>query len=234
MDSGSFRSRLNTLFNNYYALLKSLINKFFRRFYAHQHQLTSTTSWDRYPQLFDEVVKAYSETKSVEKILSFGCSTGEECFSLKKYFPQAAIIGVDINRKNLRKAIRKNTYNDVNFLHSNFENIRTHGSYDLIFCLSVLCRWEDTKYVSNCEKLYPFGKFESTVDSLASSLNPNGLLVIYNSNFRFEDTATFSKHGFVIVPSPSVHDSGFVYKFDRSNNRIDERHRHCIYRKKAK
>jgi len=232
MDSVSFKIRLATLFSNYFVLVKSLINKFFRRFYTHQHQLTSTTSWDRYPQLFDEVVKTYSKIKSVEKILSFGCSTGEECFSLKKYFPQAAIIGVDINRKNLRKAIRKNTYNDVNFLHSNVENIRTHGSYDLIFCLSVLCRWEDTKYVSNCEKLYPFGKFESTVDYLAGSLRPNGLMVIYNSNFRFEDTRVFTDQGFEIILSPTVPDSGFVYKFDRNNNRVGEIHTTCIYRKK--
>lgn len=234
MESVGFMGRLNTLLTNYYDLFKSKIDKFFRRFYSHQHQLTSTTGQDRYPQLFWEAAQAIQKENNTLKILSFGCSTGEECFSLKKYFPYAAIVGVDINKQNLRKANRENTFNDVRFLHSTAENIKREGMYDLIFCLSVLCRWEDTKYVSNCGKLYPFERFESMVDSLTDSLLPNGLLVIYNSNFRFEDTVTFTKNGFEIVPSPTVNDSGFVYKFDRNNNRITQIHTSCIYRKNSK
>lgn len=222
-----------TLFNNYYELFKSRIDKFFRRFYTHQHQLTSTTAADRYPQLFREAARVFGGANG-GKILSFGCSTGEECFSLKKYFPQATIVGVDINKRNLTKAIKKNRFKDVSFFHSTNENIKNNGGYDLIFCLSVLCRWEDTKNVSNCEQLYPFEKFEMTVGSLADSLLPNGLLVVYNSNFRFEDTGTFNNHDFEIIPSPTVSDSGFVHKFDRNNNRITEIHAHCIYRKNPK
>ncbi len=226
----SVRFKIKTLFDNYYKLFKGRIDKFFRRFYKHQHQLTSTTASDRYPQLFSETARIFGEANQ-EKILSFGCSTGEECFSLKKYFPRATIIGVDINKRNLKKAIKKNSYNDIRFYHSTGENIKREGGYNLIFCLSVLCRWEDTKFVHNSEKLYPFEKFEVTVESLASTLLPNGLLVIYNSNFRFEDTATFIDQGFEIMESPTLCDSGFVYKFDRNNNRITDTHAYCIYRK---
>lgn len=211
---------------------KNRSNKFFRKFYKHQHQLTSTTSSNRYPELFEEAVHAVEfYGKTHVKILSFGCSTGEECFSLKQYFPQSTILGVDINHHNLKTAIRKNTFPDINFLYSAPEIIQTNGKYDLIFCLSVLCRWEDSKYVTNCEDLYPFCKFEATVAMLANQLVLGGLLIIYNSNFRFEDTVCF--RDFEIIPTPSVLDSGFVNKFDVNNNAISEPHRNCIYRKKS-
>jgi predicted TPR repeat methyltransferase len=229
---GSLGFKAKILFTNYVELAKSSIDKFFRRWYTQQHQLTSTTAEDRYPHLFQEAVQAFTKTNS-PKILSFGCSTGEECFSLKKYFADAEIIGVDINKRNIRRAVRKNIFSDVRFLHSTGETIKKEGGYNLIFCLSVLCRWEDTKDVANCEKLYPFKKFEEVVASLAESLLPNGLFIIYNSNFRFEDTLTFSNQGFEIVPTSTVNDSGFVHKFDRENNRLRGVHTSCIYRKKS-
>lgn len=229
-------NKVITVARNYWQLWKSHFSKFYRKFYAQQHQLTSTTSADRYPELFTEakvVFESHVNKKNI-RILSFGCSTGEECFSLKEYFPNASIIGVDINKQNLKKASSKNIYKDVKFLNSTEENIKAEGNYDLIFCLSVLCRWEDTKYVDNCEKLYPFKKFESTLLMLSDNLLPNGLLVIYNSNFRFEDTEVFLKEGFEVVPTPSVADSGFVYKFDRDNKRMKAIHKSCIYYKRAK
>lgn len=210
---------------------KTSFNKLFRKFYSQQHQLTSTTSSDRYPELFSEAARTSQQHDSgTIAILSYGCSTGEECFSLKKYFKDARITGVDINRQNLKRAIQKNTYPEIQFLYSTPENIRAKGKYNLILCLSVLCRWEDTKFLSNCEKMYPFSKFEATVSMLTEQLLPGGLLVLYNSNFRFEDTDSFKS--FEIVSTPTIKDSGFVYKFDRSNNRIHTEHASCIYRKK--
>ena len=42
---------------------------------------------------------AKQEFNSIEhpKILSFGCSTGEEVATLSKYIPHGSIVGVDIN-----------------------------------------------------------------------------------------------------------------------------------------
>ena len=215
---------------NLLTLWKSQLKKKIRGFYSDQHQLTSTTAVNRYPELFTEVEKIF-RSKSIEEpsILSFGCSTGEECFSLREYFKGAKIIGVDINNRNLRKAIRKNNDARIKFLFSSSENIEKEGKYDLIFCLSVLCRWEDTKNVTNCEKIYPFEKFEASVSELTSQLLVGGLLVVYNSNFRFEDTVVFDD--FEIVETPSVRDSGFVNKFDSFNNLLTDRHKACVYRK---
>jgi chemotaxis methyl-accepting protein methylase len=120
--------------------------------------LTSTSSRDRYPYLFNEA-KRYAEVFLKEKelsILSFGCSTGEECISLKSYFPESRIVGVDINKSNIRKADKNNFSPGITYILSTPENIADKGKYDLIFCLSVLCRWEETKSVENCEKIYSF------------------------------------------------------------------------------
>lgn len=193
-----------------------------------QHQLTSTTELNRYPELFREAAKNVKPHDHL-RVLSFGCSTGEECFTLKKYFPNARIIGVDINAANLRKAKSRNTDPAIEFLLSTPANISSKGKYDAIFCMSVLCRWEDTKDLGNCEKIYPFRKFEDTISMLCNNLMAGGLIVIYNSNFRFEETE--ASENFETVVTPGIGDSGFVHKFDRNNNRVHDHHVASIFRK---
>jgi hypothetical protein len=200
-----------------------------RKHYSGQHQLTSVTSNDRYPELFSEVARLVGTNQTL-KILSFGCSTGEECFSLRHYFPQAKIIGVDINESNLKKASKQNHDDRIQFLASTPHIIKREGPYDVIFCLSVLCRWDDTRGLQNCEKVYPYEKYNLTVEMLANQLDVNGLLVIYNSNFRFEDTRVSSD--FEIMDTPTIENSGFVNKFNALNNAVLEPHRYCVYRKK--
>ena len=51
------------------------------------HQLVDWTAPNRYPEIFAAAAAA------ARRILSFGCSTGEECVSLAEYFPKAEIIG---------------------------------------------------------------------------------------------------------------------------------------------
>ncbi len=219
-----------TSIRDFLIYLRNQFFLFFRRRVKEQHQLTSTTASDRYPELFDAVRAGVHKDFKELSILSFGCSTGEECFTMKTYFPGAKITGVDINRRNLKKAIGRNTSKDIQFLFSNPENIAIHGKYHLIFALSVLCRWEDTKDLENCGEIYPFEKFSETAKMLSDQLYPNGLLVVYNSNFRFEDTAAFKD--FEIVATEQLENSGFVHKFDHLNNRIRDVHKNCVYRKK--
>ncbi|MEQ1587068.1 MAG: class I SAM-dependent methyltransferase [Cyclobacteriaceae bacterium] len=227
------KTRLQNRISNEWIVRKNKVLKLFRKLYSDQHQLTSTTFEDRYPELFEESRRALTDFADKEtSILSFGCSTGEECFSLRKYFTESTIIGVDINRRNLVKARKKNSDQKIRFIYSSEENIKNEGPYRIIFCLSVLCRWEDTKDLDNCEKIYPFSKFQDTVNMLSEKLLPGGLLVIYNSNFAFEDTDLYTHSEYVTIDAPSVSDSGFVTKFDRRGNRVPGIHKSCIYRKR--
>ena len=61
------------------------------------HQTTSLTYMDRYPTIFS-ACRDYFDGKKDLKILSYGCSTGEEVLTLRRYFPDAHIIGADINK----------------------------------------------------------------------------------------------------------------------------------------
>jgi chemotaxis methyl-accepting protein methylase len=165
-------------------------------------------------------------------LLSFGCSTGEECFTLRKYFPKAKIIGADIRKSNLRRAIKNKKDDRTHFIFSNPDNIKLNGPYDIIFCLSVLCRWNDTEFVNNCKEIYPFTKSDETISMLANNLKNGGLLVIYNSNFRFEDATAYFQ--FQNIPTRSLPNSGFVHKFDNSNNKTSNVHNNIVLQKKLR
>ena len=56
------------------------------------HQLVDWTAPNRYPEIFAAAAAAAPDAR---RILSFGCSTGEECVSLAEYFPKSEIIGAE-------------------------------------------------------------------------------------------------------------------------------------------
>lgn len=232
MSGLKFLEKLKTFVGNHWRQQKIRIDKAHRAFYSDQHQLTSTTTIDRYPELFTEARLALQNVNSPLSILSYGCSTGEECFSLQSYFPGASIVGADINKRNLRKARERSNSGNIEFIYSTSENLRKRAPFHAVFCLSVLCRWEDTRDVENCEKIYPFIKFDETIAELKQLLHPGGILILYNSNFRLEDSSSFSE--FEPIITPAITDSGFVHKFDHHNNRFRGEHRTCIYRKRAR
>ena len=59
----------------------------------------ATTVERRYPHIFEFVRIKLGNHPA--RILSFGCSTGEEVFTLRKCFPAATIKGIDINPDNI-------------------------------------------------------------------------------------------------------------------------------------
>lgn len=80
-------------------------------FLEKQYQISGSTCFDRYPYIFS-ACKNYWNNIAQQKynILSFGCATGEECFTLLKYFPSSSILGVDINKERIDVCNNKNTY----------------------------------------------------------------------------------------------------------------------------
>ena len=143
------------------------------------NQFANTTKVNRYPLLFKRTKEVVGEC---EKILSFGCSTGEEVETLKKlYFKKSEVCGYDLNSEAI--GIAKNRYNYMFF--SQYKEVSRHR-FNLIFCCSVLCQfpnWSD----------YSFERFEETLLYVDNLLEVEGYLVIYNSSFDFEDTEIFKK-----------------------------------------
>jgi len=147
------------------------------------HQTSSDTSADRYPQLFDLAAQLIPDAK---RILSFGCSTGEELLALRRRFPQAEIVGAEINSRCRRIATGK-------FIHDPaIEVVPPHsieGSFDAIFALAVLQR-EPVKMaemaVEDLTPFYPFERFDKVVGALVARLRHGGLLCVMHAQYPVE------------------------------------------------
>ena len=56
-------------------------------------QFYTRTAHNRYPAIF-QTCAHYLRTNPQAKLLSFGCSTGEETRTLAEYMPQATVVGI--------------------------------------------------------------------------------------------------------------------------------------------
>jgi 2-polyprenyl-3-methyl-5-hydroxy-6-metoxy-1,4-benzoquinol methylase len=155
-------------------------------------QPSNTTSKNRYPHIF-AFVQSRLGRECKGRILSFGCSTGEEVFSLRHYFPQAFIKGIDINSGNIAACKRQLKLADdaaITFEITDSTAAEPTTSYDVIFCMAVLRHGGlALPSVTRCDHLISFEDFARMVEDFARCLKPGGLLAIRHSNFRFCDTA---------------------------------------------
>jgi hypothetical protein len=154
------------------------------------HQTTPFTCDERYPELFDLAAELAPAAK---RILSFGCSSGEELVSLRRRFPMAEIVGAEINGRSRRLAFRR-TLRDArtSVIHPNSIN----GVFDIIFALAVLQR-EPHRVAQagqqDLSRFYPFCKFDTAVAGLAARLTEGGLLCVMHAQYRVEDSSAADK-----------------------------------------
>jgi SAM-dependent methyltransferase len=155
----------------------------------------SLTGFDRYPHIFAFVSSRLS-AHSASRLLSYGCSTGEEVFTLRSYFPQAEIVGIDINPRSIHiclKQLKRGRATRIRFELAGSPDAEPDDCYDAVFCLSVLRHGElGISHPESCSHLICFTDFEKTVAGLCRCLKPGGYLIIRGSNFRFADTAVSS------------------------------------------
>lgn len=183
-------------------------------------QHSPLTTRNRYPTLFDFVASDLKDILS-PRILSFGCSTGEEVFTLAEYVPHGTITGIDINPNSIKKcrtALAAEPRYNVSFKCAGSVRGESDEYYDAIFCLAVT-RHPDlaTGQPDSCEKSLPFGKFDALMSEFCRILKPGGLLVIWNSHFRFADSDAF--HWFKAVYHNELPPQNLLYGPD--NRRMD-------------
>jgi SAM-dependent methyltransferase len=154
---------------------------------THQHQVSNFTKRNRHPEHIALARAACSAEHP--RVLSFGCSTGEECFDIRDHWPSASVFGTDINQDALKVAKSKRSSKGITFFEISAENLASHGPFDAIFAMNVLCRNPETIYVDNISEVYPFHLFDMTVSLLAKHLTKGSVLAIYNGNYFFEDTS---------------------------------------------
>jgi SAM-dependent methyltransferase len=141
---------------------------------------------DRYPPLF-RAVQTHLAGRAVPRLLSFGCATGEEIAALHRYFPGAALKGIDVNPAAIAAA--RAAHPDVDFAIASSTDAEPPEHYDAIFCLAVLRHGElGRTRPARCDALLRFADFARLTEGFARCLKTGGLLAIRHSNFRFEDT----------------------------------------------
>lgn len=193
------------------------------------HQRSNKTAFNRYPLIFEGAAEFLGSDKP-HRILSFGCSTGEEVATLAGHFPRAKLVGVDINPRNLRLARNQYRGNNWQFLSSNSPELERLAPFDAIFCLSVLQKTEMRFLPTgvNGRSVYAFEKFEREVERLDRWLAPGGLLVILNSSYRFCDCSV--QAGYRVLPAPPGV-SFIELPFDPEGNRLPDSYDRVFFQK---
>ena len=149
------------------------------------------TRTDRYPRIFTFVQRELGADRP-HAILSFGCATGEEVFSLRRYFPHARIKGIDINPGNVaaaRARLAATPDAGVSFTLGASTADEPTAHYDAIFCMAVLRHGSlGDPGVQRCDHLLRFEDAARAFADFHRCLKPGGLLIVRHSNFRLRDT----------------------------------------------
>jgi len=160
------------------------------------HQTTTRTWLDRYPEIF-RACRDYLGHQQELRILSFGCSTGEEVVTLRNYFPTDWITGAEINPRSLAICRSLPVDDRTSFIYSTREAVRARGPYDAIFCMAVLQRTPhaiESAGLTSLKDIYPFERFEQQVSELDAILKPGGLLVIHHTQYRLGDSSLGARY----------------------------------------
>ena len=181
------------------------------------------TSVDRYPWLFKFLGEQLSDQKA-PRVLSYGCATGEELFSLEAYLPDAALVGIDINPRNIticnRKFAKNGAKSDMQFRCAGSPAEEALESYDAILCLAVLRHGAlQDRLPDNCTPWIQFAAVDQMVTELARCVKPGGYLAIWHSHFRFADMSVAAEFRTVLSHERSGRESTPFYGPD--NRRLN-------------
>lgn len=158
-------------------------------------QPTGYTALDRHPELFAFVRDSVGDGADMH-LLSFGCSTGEEVFSLRRYFVESRITGIDISPRRIRACRRRARQLGgdpaMRFAVAASAEGFAPQSFDVVFANSVFRHGDLAAAPPRCDHRIRFADFERVVSDLAGCVKPGGLLVMRHANFGFSDLAVAS------------------------------------------
>jgi hypothetical protein len=184
------------------------------------HQTTTMTEMNRYPEIFAACRKYFGDKEDL-RILSFGCSTGEEVLTLRQYFPTAAIIGAEINPLALAACKKLDVDERTIFVRSDAKTIESLAPFDAIFCMAVLQRTPHrvaTQGVKSLKDLYPFEKFDRQIAELHEYVKTGGLLIVHHTQYFFGDSSVVENYE-PLENSPT--ENAEMPKFDCNSNRVE-------------
>jgi hypothetical protein len=181
-------------------------------------QAATFTQPDRFPELFAEC-RRRMEAIPEPRILSFGCSVGDEIGTLLAYIPKVRIVGVDINPWCLRQCSRRGFDSRVRLVHRLSPEFLEIAQLDCIFCLAVFQRTEHrTEGLDPPQSGFTFEHFERELLILDRMLKPGGLLILDECDFAFSMTVIAPRYAALPFEGNQILRDRPL--FDRSGRRI--------------
>ncbi len=216
-----------------------------------QAQFSNATAFDRYPGLMLALKRMKGSAKAGSRplrILSYGCSIGEELITLRLYFPDAEIFGCDVNEGALKIASGIAEKVDATVFKSTDASLREHGPFDIVTAMSVLCLHPAKDII----KRFPFSAYEHNIGVIDEALSDGGLFALFNSSYLFRGTTvaehyqpmaadTVGSNGFAtrharngdVLATRIASDFGLSYKVDDIERIRFEDFMDCIYKKRS-
>ncbi|WP_085314674.1 glycosyltransferase [Derxia lacustris] len=127
------------------------------------------------------------------RILSFGCSLGYECLDIVEVFPEAKVIGCDINPAALAEA-RERCAGVAEIVESRPELLRQLGPFDLVVAFNVLCRYPATEGQADIGAIYPIALMDEALAAIDAVVAVGGILAVYNAPYLFETTTLATRY----------------------------------------
>lgn len=155
--------------------------------------------WTEFSALRDLCVLPHSA-----RILSFGCSSGDELFTIREFFPDASIVGCDVDPARVDIAKRRTSGWATVFVATP-SAIRDTGPFDIVVANSVLMD-------SSRQNGVDAQAWLDIVSLLTEALAAGGLLQIINSNIAFRRHP--HAKDFAPLEHPLVLGSNFASQFD--------------------
>ena len=143
------------------------------------------------------------------RILSFGCSIGDEIVTLRYMFPDAEIFGCDIEDR-LLEVCNRTVGSFSTVFRSSRENIQSHGPFDLVLVSAVLCLNPPPE---DATTRFPPSRFDDILSMLDESIAYGGLLVLINAAYRFVESPVAANYD--TIRCDIVGSAGFVDVFSR-------------------
>lgn len=191
--------------------------------FQEQLQISNVTSPYRYPQVFGFVSELLN---GQGRLLSFGCSIGDEVFTLaERHFDHSTIVGVDISANAVAMAEQRLREPDNPALKPRAADLRDNAisfvtpdrlgdePFDAVFAMSVLCRWPP----GNITETFPYGLFCDVLSRIDALVRPGGYLVLFNTSYHFEATPTAERY--TALDAPKEGKQPFVYMFTPEGKR---------------
>ena len=183
------------------------------------------TTWeDRYPAIF-VALRDRLGARAAARLLSFGCSTGEEVAALRAYLPNASIKGVDISPERIaicRARFAREEGGRTQFEVAESGRAEPDGGYDAVLAMAVFRHGQLGDYAVQTNRIIAFDRFEREVTELARAVRHGGYLIVRHSNFRFADTTVAA--GFdAVLDAPCI-----TPLFDRNGARLPDQLREAV------